>query len=718
MAVKAADLEAELVDTVCARIRQRLSDDQVRPAERFVRQYYRWVPAEDLRDRSTLDLYGAAIAHWNLAQQRARGEAKVHVYNPDFEHDGWQSPHTVVEIVSDDMPFIVDSVTMELTRQGYGLDQVIHPVIWMRRDESGRLLDVLEHRPGADDAGVLTESVLHVEIGRQSDRSRIGRLREQIERVLEQVRAAVEDWSPMRERALALIDELDGRAAAGRRARGCRDHGVPGVAGRRPLHVPRLPGVRPGTRARRGGSPGCAPTRDSGSCGGRPSSRTRSSAPGQLALADEPYSLLLTKANSRATVHRPAYMDYIGVKKYDAERRVDRRAPVPRPVHDSRPQGRRPRDPDRSAATWTRYCGAPASPPTATTPRRCSRSSSPTRGSRCSRWTSTTCSRSRWGSSGWASASGSGCSSDATRSSGSPSAWCASRATDSTPRTGSAWRGSSWRRSTAGTSTGRCSSRSRCSSASTTSSTPPTGFRPPTTSREIESKLIHATRAWTDDLREALIEEHGEEQGSRLYERYARAFPPGYSVDWVARSAVIDINRIEQLESRGEPIMSLYRPLEAPTGIVRCKLFSAAGVSLSDVLPTLENMGARVVDERPYEIEPEGCDSVWIYDFGLRIRERQRRSGAGVVPGRLPRRVAWRARGRRPQRAGARGRPQWPADHGDPRHRQVPAPGRNRVLGRVHGAHAAPARGHRDAAGRPVRRPLRSGPARSGHAPS
>ena len=76
MAVKGAELESELIDTVCERIRERLPAEQVQPCEAFVRQYYQWVPAEDLADRNPLDLYGAAVAHWNLAQQRAhrRGE--------------------------------------------------------------------------------------------------------------------------------------------------------------------------------------------------------------------------------------------------------------------------------------------------------------------------------------------------------------------------------------------------------------------------------------------------------------------------------------------------------------------------------------------------------------------------------------------------------------------------------------------------------------------
>ncbi len=172
---------------------------------------------------------------------------------------------------------------------------------------------------------------------------------------------------------------------------------------------------------------------------------------------------------------------------------------------------------------------------------------------------------------------------------------------------------------------------------------------------EIEARLVQATRAWTDDLRAALIEEHGEEQGASMFRRYERAFPPGYRSDWVARSAVVDIGRLEELRPDGEPILSLYRPLEAQQGVVRCKLFSSGGVSLSDVLPTFEHMGAKVVDERPYEIAPDGADPAWVYDFGLRIatedideiREDFQEAFLG--------RVARRARGRPAERAGGGG---------------------------------------------------------------
>src|SRR5947209_9590554 len=206
MAVKAGDLESELINTVCEQVREELPDQDVTAAEAFVRQYYHWVPAEDLGGRETCDLYGAAISHWKLARDRKPGEGKVRVYNPDRERDGWSSPHTVLEIVSDDMPFIVDSVTMELAKAGLTIDLVIHPVIRVKRDDDGHLVEVL---PAADaPKGTIGESVFHAEVLREPDTERLEQLRDEVNRVLDEVRLAVEDWQPMRRRALELAEEL------------------------------------------------------------------------------------------------------------------------------------------------------------------------------------------------------------------------------------------------------------------------------------------------------------------------------------------------------------------------------------------------------------------------------------------------------------------------------------------------------------------------------
>jgi glutamate dehydrogenase len=102
MAVKAGDLELDLIEALTECVRRRLPQEAEAAYTAFVRQYYHWVPAPDLADRNPLDLCGAVVAHWRTARHRQRGETQVRVYNPDADRDGWSSPFTVVEIVSDD----------------------------------------------------------------------------------------------------------------------------------------------------------------------------------------------------------------------------------------------------------------------------------------------------------------------------------------------------------------------------------------------------------------------------------------------------------------------------------------------------------------------------------------------------------------------------------------------------------------------------------------
>ena len=200
------EVDSALIESVCARVRERLGVDEAPQAEEFVRQYYRRVPPEDLAELDPLDFYGAGLAHWSFARHRDPGAAKVRVYNPDFERHGWQSAHTVVELITDDMPFLVDSATMELSGQGAGIHLLIHPVMRVQRAADGELATVLA--PEAQEEGTLAESFIHVEIDRVSEASELERLRERLLDVLRQVSAAVEDWPAMRRRATELIAEL------------------------------------------------------------------------------------------------------------------------------------------------------------------------------------------------------------------------------------------------------------------------------------------------------------------------------------------------------------------------------------------------------------------------------------------------------------------------------------------------------------------------------
>ena len=106
-------------------------------------------------------------------------------------------------MVNDDMPFLVDSTRTEINRQGYAIHLMIHPVMKVRRDPEGRLLEVLP--PGAEDEDAISESVLHVEVDRQTEPEVLEDRKRCIEKVLADVRAAVEDWSRMREKVREVV---------------------------------------------------------------------------------------------------------------------------------------------------------------------------------------------------------------------------------------------------------------------------------------------------------------------------------------------------------------------------------------------------------------------------------------------------------------------------------------------------------------------------------
>src|SRR2546426_402044 len=119
-------------------------------------------------------------------------------------------------------------------------------------------------------------------------------------------------------------------------------------------------------------------------------------------------------------------------------------------------------------------------------------------------------------------------------------------------------------------------------------------------------------------LRDALVDQVGEERAASLHRRYGEAFPAAYREDFAAHAAVADIERIERLDPEGDLGMSLYLPLESEAGHLAFKLLRSGGpIHLSDLLPLLENMGVKVTDERPFEIRPPDSAPVWIYDFGL-----------------------------------------------------------------------------------------------------
>src|SRR2546422_467009 len=135
-------------------------------SEEFARLYYAEVDPEELAARAPLELKGAAAAHLAFGRKFSAGQAKIRAYNPVSGQHGWQSTHTAIEIVNDDMPFLVDSVTMEVNRQGLTLHLLIHPVLRVARDPEGELLSIFQ--PDESSGGRL-ESFMHIEVDRQTD---------------------------------------------------------------------------------------------------------------------------------------------------------------------------------------------------------------------------------------------------------------------------------------------------------------------------------------------------------------------------------------------------------------------------------------------------------------------------------------------------------------------------------------------------------------------
>src|SRR6266508_3420486 len=154
--------KAERMEEILALARAKASPEKRDAVERFVNEYFQQVAPEDLMERRADDLYGAALSHWNFARKREPGKPKLRVFNPTVEEHGWQSTHTVIEIVNDDMPFLVDSVTMEVNRHGLTLHLIIHPIMLARRRADGGV----EEMPAAPGEGVGPESLMHVEVDR------------------------------------------------------------------------------------------------------------------------------------------------------------------------------------------------------------------------------------------------------------------------------------------------------------------------------------------------------------------------------------------------------------------------------------------------------------------------------------------------------------------------------------------------------------------------
>ncbi|HEX9179727.1 MAG TPA: NAD-glutamate dehydrogenase domain-containing protein, partial [Burkholderiales bacterium] len=604
----------DMISQVEALAGARLPASQAPQLGVFIRQYYAQVDPGDLAERAVADLYGAALSHWHFLQRFPGGAARVRVYNPGLAEHGWQSSHTIIEIVNDDMPFLVDSVTMEVNRQGLTLHLIVHPVMQVVRDLAGILKEVLP--PTVTDRTCRLESLMQVEVDRRTDPAALDALREGVERALADVRRAVEDWRLQQERmreAMGWIGSCPRTEEAAEAQAflawaldhhftfiGCRDYELAqGPDGAQLLAVA-------------GSGLGILREEPAQAVSG-----SFAALPRQVReLAREPRPLLITKANGRSTVHRPGYLDYIGVMRFDAAGRVlgERRFlglythtaynADPRAIPILRQKlravmakagflagGHLAKDLQTLLESYPRdelfQASADELYDTAIGILRLGerqRIRLFVRPDPFGRFVS-----------------------------------CLVYAPREIYNTDLRRRFQAVLMEAYG---GLSSEFTVQLSESVLARILITvrgraGAMPRPDVGAIEAALVRAARRWQDDLQEALVERFGEERGLALLGRYGGAFPAAYRDENPARGAVHDIERLEALSAGAGPAVHLYRLPEAPPGALRLKLYQReAAIPLSASLPMLEHMGVRVQDERSYGIAV-GSAAAWIHDFGM-----------------------------------------------------------------------------------------------------
>jgi glutamate dehydrogenase len=301
---------------------------------RYLHAYYRRVALEDLAAAGPKRLAAVAVEQARFAAHRPQGRALVRVRRG--EAAACEPARDVIDIVTDDMSFLVDSVTMELARHEVTTHLIVHPQLRVRRDVTGSLREVLGLVEGDRSAhDEIAESWVHIEITRLPQGASAG-LQRDLERVLGDVRVAVEDWPRMQAKAVQLAEQLAMVRAPVAEAGPVMAAGTAAGDESRAEVEALLRWLADGHFTFLGyreydledGPAGLALRAVAGTGLGilrhdRQGSRSFAALPPEVrARAREPHLLILTKANSRSTVHRPSYLDYVSVKRLDDEGNV------------------------------------------------------------------------------------------------------------------------------------------------------------------------------------------------------------------------------------------------------------------------------------------------------------------------------------------------------------------------------------------------------------
>jgi glutamate dehydrogenase len=592
----------------------------------FVPAYFANTDPSEIECRDAATLFAVAKAHWRLLESvRPPAFEKIRVFNPTLAEDGFVSNHTAIQIVHPDMPFLVDSVTMAVNRSGRTAHWIVHPLMAVQRDDKGRALRATLVTAGREPgAGVV--SMILVECDRIVSEADMAALAVDVASVLRDVRSAVQDWKPMLERVRALAAESASPSLSSLLPPLNQQEGIDFLQWLQDRHFTFL-GARNYELARENNSVTLVAVPDSGLgiLRGEVQTPVNRLPEGALSLLDSDELVLVTKAMTRATVHRPAWLDCIAVKRFDAAGQVVGEArflglytstAYQASVHEI-PQVR------VCAAQVLKNAGVVPESHTAKSlqaileayPRdelfqidqhtlsehamailrlqERQRTRVLLRHDPFGRFTSAQVfvPRDRYN-------------------------------TELRVKVGQELMDTLDGQALEFTPTLTDSPLARIHYLVRLS-----GLAPAKVDlRALEARVAKLAQRWEDNCTQELLHALGEGQGLAMAHRFASAFSAAYREDFSAAVGAQDVQVLAQLTPEQPLAVKLYRPLNAGDGMLRLKIYNTTKVALSDSLPVLERMGARVLDEHPYRIAPganAGAEAdtpaLWLHDIGLQM---------------------------------------------------------------------------------------------------
>ncbi|MCH8536463.1 MAG: NAD-glutamate dehydrogenase [Alkalimonas sp.] len=608
-----------LLQNVKKLIQQKVKE-QPELVAKFATILYGSIASEDLIGRNDSDLYGAALSLWKTFNSQHQDGAEIRVFNPEISRHGWESKHTIVEIVVHDMPFLVDSVRMALTRQNISAHFFVHLPLQSKRSEQGAITDF--DKLGAKSKADTKQTVFHIEIDRQTDKAAIEQLKQELHSVMEDVSLAVQDWQEVREKLKTVIQQLPKPAATEKTNQrkdhidflnwlvkdnftflGYREYKIKPVKGDY-----RIEGVQ-------NSALGLMRRADS-------KDLMLSELPEHArhqALDDS--LLILTKTNHKSRVHRPAYIDYVGVKQFNDKGEV---------IGEHRFIGL------YSATLYNNSAGdIPLLKSKLAQVMELSEFTVGTHAYKALLNILETYPRD-----------------ELIQANADDLLDVAMGVLQMQERdmTRVFMRKDTFGRFVSAMvyvpreryNTQLRKETQQIFQQSLGSDEPvefTTFFSESVLARthyiirindnhvelnvkEIERNLIEAARTWEDKLESALVGVYGEAKGRELARKYINAFPRGYKEEMLPNDALVDIGKMEALTEDHTLEMLFYQPQEEKSNskAVRLNLFHKdKPIHLSDVLPMLENFGLRVIGETPYPVRcPEGSVS-WILNFTMEL---------------------------------------------------------------------------------------------------